>query len=207
MPPKLDLIVNHNRDLIDAGRHGELGRLRALLAGGADASAADQYGSTPLHAAASWNDRAVAELLLNHGADVNARDWEGATPLLIAAAFGDKAMIGLLLDRGADVGVRDDTGWTPLHVAARLGRVEEVGFLVSRGADAGARNQDGRTPLEVALSTNFQKDRREPLGRLLGEAIGPAEARHSLPSPGDIADGERPRSPGHGPERGKGRGR
>jgi ankyrin repeat protein len=206
MPPKLELIVNHNRDLIDAGRHGELGRLRALLAGGADASARDEHGSTPLHAAASWNDRAVAQLLLDHGADVHARDWEGDTPLFIAAAFGDKAMIGLLLDRGADVNARDDTGWTPLHVAARLGRVEEVGFLLSRGADAGARNTDGHTPLEVALSNERLRDRREPLGKLLGEASRQAKARQNLPSPGDIAeDRGGPEAPG--PERGKGRGR
>ena len=118
MPPNLEVIVNDNIELTEAGRRGELGRLRALLAGGADASAKNEHGSTPLHAAASWNDRPVVELLLDHGANVHARDWEGDTPLHIAAAFGDKAVIGLLLDRGADINVRDDTGWTPLHLAA-----------------------------------------------------------------------------------------
>ena len=44
MPPKLELIVNVNQELTEAGRRGELGRLRALLAGGADASARNKYG-------------------------------------------------------------------------------------------------------------------------------------------------------------------
>jgi ankyrin repeat protein len=145
MPPDLKLIVNVNQELTEAGRRGELERLRGLLAGGADASARNEYGSTPLHAAASWNDRPVAELLLDHGADLHARDWEGDTPLHIASAFGDRTVIGLLLDRGADVNARDDTGWTPLHMAARLGRVEETAFLLGRGAEAAARRRAART--------------------------------------------------------------
>ncbi len=188
MPPKLELIVNYNRELTEAARHGELARLRGLLAGGADASASDAYGSTALHAAASWNDRAVAEILINHGANLRARDWEGDTPLHIAAAFADKTIIGLLLDRGADINARDEASWTPLHVAARLGRVDEAAFLLSRGADASACDQYGRTPLDVALCNSFIRDRLEPLKRLLGAGNHQAEAAQPLPSPADLVE-------------------
>jgi ankyrin repeat protein len=190
MPPNLELIVNHNRELTEAGRLGEPERLRRLLTDGADVNARDEYRSTVLHAAASWNDRAVAEILLDHGADVHARDWEGDTPLHIAAAFGDRTVIGLLLDRGADINARDDAGWTPLHMAARLGRVDETAFLLSRGADVGARDQQGRTPLDVALSNDFLKDRREPFKRLLGE---PAGDGLPVPSPADLVERAGPR--------------
>jgi ankyrin repeat protein len=208
MPPELELIVNHNRELTDAGRRGDLERLHTLLAGGADVNARDKYDSTTLHAAASWNDLAVAGLLLDHGADLHARDWEGDTPLHIAAAFGNRAVSGLLLDRGADINARNGSGWTPLHLAARLDRAEEVAFLVHRGADAGARDQDGRTPLDSALSNSLLDERREQIGRLLGEARSSHEPRQSLPSPGELAeDRGRPDMPGpdRGPEKSRGR--
>lgn len=188
MPTHLDLIVNHHRKLNEAARVGDLARLRALLASGADANATNACGSTVLHAAASWSDLAAAEILIGHGADLHARDWEGDTPLHIAAAFGDKAILGLLLDRGADIHGRNDVGWTPLHVATRIGRVDEAAFLLSRGADAGARDEQGRTPLDVALCNRFLKDRWGPLTRLLGGGKLQAEARQPSPSPADLLE-------------------
>jgi len=203
MPPKLELIVNYHRELIEAGRRSDLARLRHLLANGADANASDEYKSTVLHAAASWSAPAVAELLIGHGADLHARDWEGDTPLLIAAAFGDNTIIGLLLDRGADIHARDGIGWTALHVAARLVRVDEAAFLLSRGADASARDHQGRTPLDVALSIRLLRDGREPLMRLLGDGNRRAEAGDSVPSPACLVERAGPPSPrlpgGHTP--------
>jgi ankyrin repeat protein len=203
MPTHLDLIVNRHRELNEAARVGDLARLRGLLASGAGANATNACGSTVLHAAAAWSNRAVAEILIGHGADLHARDWEGDTPLHIAAAFGDKPILGFLLDRGADIHARDDVGWTPLHVAARVGRVDEAAFLLSRGADAGARDEQGRTPLDVALWNCLLRHRWETLTRLLGNGKHQAKARHSVSLPADLAarNGSRVPAPtgGHSP--------
>jgi ankyrin repeat protein len=170
MPPEFQRIVNHHWELTEAGRRGELGRLRSLLAAGADANARDQYGSTPLHSAVSWGDREIASLLLDHGADVHARGWEGWTPMHTAAGMGNPGVIGLLLDRGAEIDARDNAGWTPLHLAARLGRAEVASYLLDHGADPHARNADGQTPLEVALGNERLWDRQGELWRVLGKA-------------------------------------
>ena len=52
-----------------------------LLAAGADVNARGEYGRTPLHSAARFNENpAMIEALLEAGADVNARDKNGGTP-------------------------------------------------------------------------------------------------------------------------------
>src|SRR5690348_17263257 len=57
-------------ELMDAAAKGDLGKVRDLLAKGADVNARDQSGSTALMSAAN---AAVAEALIAKGADVNAK--------------------------------------------------------------------------------------------------------------------------------------
>ena len=44
----------------------------------------DKEGKTPLHVAATWDKKLIAEILLEAGADVHFKDKEGKTPLDIA---------------------------------------------------------------------------------------------------------------------------
>ena len=55
-----------------------------LTKNGADLSAADNLGLTPLHVAASGGRKHGVELLLRLGADVSSSDNEGRTPLDVA---------------------------------------------------------------------------------------------------------------------------
>jgi ankyrin repeat protein len=55
-----------------------------LLKNKADVNARNDFGDTPLHAAAMWGHQGVAELLLANGADVNARDKFDNMPLRVA---------------------------------------------------------------------------------------------------------------------------
>lgn len=57
---------------------------------------------TALHHAASHDDPAAAQLLLDHGADPNLRNSAGFTPLLLAVARGSRAVVELLLEKGAN---------------------------------------------------------------------------------------------------------
>jgi hypothetical protein len=90
--------------------------VRWLAGQGADLSALDSYGLTPLLARAShWQGR--IEVLLELGADVHATDKRGATALHKAAAVGNLRTAGLLLQHGARVDAADDGQLTPLAFA------------------------------------------------------------------------------------------
>ena len=89
----------------------------ACLDAGADVKARDEFGYTPLHRAARFNEKpAVIEALLAVGANVKARDKNGSTPLHWAA---NPAVIEALLAAGANIEARDEFGYTPLHQAAK----------------------------------------------------------------------------------------
>ena len=134
---------------------------------------------TPLHDAALWGHKEIAELLLANGADVNAKDDDGDTPLDVAILRNDKETADLLrkhggktteeleeifhaiedgnieavkqhLAAGADVNAKDNIEWTPLHMAADLGYKEIVELLLTNGADVNAKDYKGVTPLHDA---------------------------------------------------------
>ena len=115
--------------------------IEVLAEAGADVSARDDYGRTPLHRAA-YLDTGILSVLLEAGADPNARDSVGRTPLHAAAAWSQspeqqRANISLLVEAGADVNARDDAGRTPLDHAAEYPRVTAEETLLELGADPG----------------------------------------------------------------------
>jgi len=61
-----------------------------LIAKGADISAKNKNGCTPLHAAALGDQKEVVELLIAKGANINAKDNDGHTPLHTAAGYAPK---------------------------------------------------------------------------------------------------------------------
>ena len=105
-------------------RGGNVGRVRALIAAGADVDACNYKGQTALHCAAKAGFRDIAALLLEHGAAVNARDNRGETPLATAlrSTVKDKArlrdVVRLLAAAGADSHQADDQGRSPHSIAA-----------------------------------------------------------------------------------------
>jgi hypothetical protein len=117
---------------------------RWLVSQGADLSATDTRGYTPLHSRSS-SRRGRIEVLLELGADVNSRSAAIGTPLHAAAASYNAQKARLLLDRGADVDARNKEGLTPLELALRRCNNIDLRDMVSVAAHllaAGAR----RTP-------------------------------------------------------------
>jgi len=147
-----------------------------LVAHGADVNAAfaGRHSETPLHWAASSDDIAVIDVLLDHGANIEAQGGVvgGGAPLSDAVAFGQWNAARRLVERGAR---------TTLWQAAALGlmvRVEEcfgvvppptvdeitnafwcachggqramAEFLLERGADLNWVGHDGHSPLDAA---------------------------------------------------------
>ena len=83
---------------------------------GADLSAPDSYGETPLHARSRhWQGN--IDILLELGANVDAVDNRGDTPLHKAASVGHARNVERLLDRGAQRDACNNAGLTPLEHA------------------------------------------------------------------------------------------
>ncbi len=110
-------------------------------------------GWTPLHLAAFFGHRGLAQTLLDRGALVDARSANAMknTPLHAAAAGGKTDLVQALLQGGADVNARQEGGWTALHAAAQAGNRPLVEALIAGGADLHGRAANNQSPLDLAL--------------------------------------------------------
>jgi ankyrin repeat protein len=151
-----------------------------LVGAGADVNArfTGAHTETPLHWAASSDDVAVLDALLDAGADIEARGAviAGGTPMADATAFGHWQAARRLLERGAyttmwesaalglldrvDASFREDPP-PPTDEATRAfwgachgGHRDVAEYLLGRGADLNWVGWDGLTPLDAAQRSN-----------------------------------------------------
>jgi ankyrin repeat protein len=67
--------------ILDAAKGGDIAAVKQHISTGADVNAREKWGVTPLHWAANWGHKEIAEILIAAGADVNAKDQNDYTPL------------------------------------------------------------------------------------------------------------------------------
>ncbi|MCD6048689.1 MAG: hypothetical protein K0Q55_92 [Verrucomicrobia bacterium] len=114
---------------------------RWLVAQGADLSATDTWGNTPLHERAR-SRRGSIEVLLALGADVHSTSSSIGTPLHAAAASYHAAHARLLLQYGARVDELNKERLSPLELALRGCNnieIENMVLLAKTLLDAGAK--------------------------------------------------------------------
>jgi len=139
-------------NLIKAVKHGNLERVRAMLASdGRLASQRDESGAAPLHYATLNGHRQIVQLLLERGADINSRDGQlGATPagwaieylremggyltielddLAYAIQLGDARWVARFLKRFPSLRQASDTNGTPFHRLPRESGNGEIAAL------------------------------------------------------------------------------
>jgi hypothetical protein len=116
-------------EIHEAAKNGDVAKVGALLKHNPAlvfSKAKEYYGATPLHLAAGWGHKDVAQLLLDFKAVVDARNDHGYTPLYMAARSGHKDVVELLLANGADVNAKDSEGQTPLGAVLSLIRMHPL---------------------------------------------------------------------------------
>lgn len=173
-------VVVNQTPLTEAVLSGDAGRVRLLLAEGADINATNRAGFTALMLAARNVQDQIVDILLAEGADANLEipvyRW---TALRQAASDGNPKIIKSLLKAGARLDAKDRNGWTPVVAAAMAGKAENLKALSDAGAqlkmdlvfasalgqldqvktlsgatDINATNDTGRTPLAAAAANN-----------------------------------------------------
>lgn len=103
------------------------------IAAGSDLNEKDDYGSTPLMIALTFDRTAVAQLLIEAGVDLEVRSADGSTALHSAALFGRKALVKALLEAGADTEARNNYGSTALEVTQLpFGQIKPIYNQISK---------------------------------------------------------------------------
>jgi ankyrin repeat protein len=115
-------------------------------------------GWTPLHLAAFFGCKPLAEALLAKGADIDSRSTNNMknTPLHAAVAGRRAALVEFLLEHGANSNACQTGGWTALHGAAQGGDREMVEMLIAHGAQINARADNNQSALDMALMRGHQ---------------------------------------------------
>ncbi|RMZ02992.1 hypothetical protein D0862_05837 [Hortaea werneckii] len=131
--------------------------LSLLLRHGAEISAEDAKGDSPLHLAAWTGHVEALATFLSHGADI---DWlsgrDGCSPLWCAISAHQIDAARLLLKHGARVSLRSaasDNGLLPLHQAAITSQTAMCELLLERGALVDAPDDEGNTALHYAATS------------------------------------------------------
>jgi len=143
-----------DRLLLDevAKKRADPDKLLKLLDAGANPSATDEDGLTPLHIAVDKSNPGAIDVLMSHGADHTMLSPRfHATPLQEAALWGTAKCVDRLLSGGADPKVKDQMQRSLLHLAAKSRSPEVVGKILSlRKVGVDDVDLDGNTAFHTA---------------------------------------------------------
>ena len=127
-------IEGEEADLIGAASRGNVAKVQAHLAKGADVNRIrDNDGGTALMVASLNGHLEVVQALLAKGADVSAKANDGATALILASGTGHPEVVQALVAKGADVNAKTNNGWTALMLADQRGHKDVVKLLRQHG--------------------------------------------------------------------------
>ena len=132
--------------------------IRLLVKNGADLSARDGEGNTPMHHAVQ-RKTSIVELLLELGASPNALNVQGRTPLHLACLSSagredvrtSAELVCLLANSGANLDSTDNYGNAPIHYAVK-NKVAILEKLLDMGVDPNIGDRNGHTVLHLYCS-------------------------------------------------------
>ncbi|XP_023568350.1 ankyrin repeat and death domain-containing protein 1A isoform X4 [Octodon degus] len=140
------------RQLQEAARRGQVGRMKELIARKVNVRAKNHVGRVALHWAAGAGHEQAVQLLLEHGAAMDDADAFGMNALLLSAWFGHLRVLQILVSSGAKVHCENTDGLALLHCAALRGHVPVLAFVMEDLEDVGLDRRDklGRTAFHRA---------------------------------------------------------
>ena len=154
--------------LMQAARRGDTAGIKALLAGGAQVNATDDWGNSPLLYAAREGEVESARMLLKAGAYVDGRG--GTMPPLAAAALrGHTILVRLLIRNKADVNAVGENNLSALMNAVKLNHLGVAKVLLEAGANTRVLDRAGDNLLAVAVNKNYP----DMLALLLKQGVNP----------------------------------
>ena len=131
--------------------------LQPLLDAGADPSARDRFGQTPLDIALAYKNANVVAALLRLGQNLKESQKIAEETMQSATLRGQTEIVRILLENGFEVNRRSAHGSSYLNDAALKGQKKMVQLLLEHGASLESRNQTGGTPLhDAALGGNAE---------------------------------------------------
>jgi ankyrin repeat protein len=141
--------------LHEACMRGFANMVQPLVNAGADPTARDRSGQTPLDIALAYKNGSVVAALLRLGQKLKESQEIAEETMESAALRGQTEIARILLDSGFDVNKPSAHGSIYLNDAALKGQKKMVQLLLDRGASVTARNQTGGTALhDAALGGN-----------------------------------------------------
>ncbi|KAK3610372.1 hypothetical protein CHS0354_008648 [Potamilus streckersoni] len=117
----------------------------------------DEYGDTPLLAAAKQGSVDICRLLVENGAIINQPcQLSHQTPLHVAIEHSHLEVVKFLLEKDADPQLADNVGITPLYAALKVknNQAEYVKRLIQSGCDVNIGSQD-HAPIFLATRKNL----------------------------------------------------
>jgi ankyrin repeat protein len=148
-----------------AALHVHIESARLLIESGADISARDVHGRTPLHLTYFRRSKMVLALT-ERGADVHATDKAGRTALHYAARSLNSSVINRLVELGSDINAKDARGWSPLIHACSWDESSAdhdgddamcvIGEILRLGGRVNARTCHGLTALHCVCALGRQ---------------------------------------------------
>jgi hypothetical protein len=152
------------QDIMIAVTTGDAAGLKALFENGANLSASDPTGLTPLMAASHAGNVEVLKFLLETGVPIDTKDSSGYTALMFSCNSGQLLCARYLVEKGAKVNESANDGSTPIMFCAQHGHNDIVKLLLENGADPkiqgahglsaiGFAKQNGRTETEKILQS------------------------------------------------------
>lgn len=152
--------------LTGAWSKSELECVRLLLSAGADPSAPDSDGWTPLHMAAAWGKPEAIGALAAAGADASKRNEDGLEPGHLAALAGEAESLRALAKEGWSAGRLDGEGFSGADHAALYGGAAALREALAAGGDPNRKSPLGKTPGQAACERGGA-GRRESLEALV----------------------------------------
>lgn len=146
--------ISYNADaFVKSAEDGDMATVKLFLEGGMNPGVKGENGRTPLHAAANFNHREIAELLITRGAEIDPRNDKGVTPLFLATYNDNRDVVEMLISKGADINFKAGDGATPLSLAIDKGDWILTELFINKGADINVKKEDGSTALHQLCLT------------------------------------------------------